>query len=127
MNELVKSLRRDDLLLGGYVDPAPLAAKIATVDDGNVEKWRKDLASFESLFMFLDGARSLPAHVPGQFPQGPLVGLEQKAFGKLEVHPRVILSTRGASEHHREKRPPPNKGQATLGESHVCPMPHFYG
>src|SRR5262249_53939157 len=94
VNELVKSFRLDDFLLGSHVHPTTLATQVATIDDGNVEEWRGDIASFEPLLVFLDGARSLPAHVPGQFPQGPLVGLEQKTFGKSEVHPPVILSTR---------------------------------
>jgi len=87
-NELMKSFRLDDLLLGGHVHPAPLATQITTVDDRNVEKRRKDLALFEPPFVLLNGANPLPAHIPGQLPQRPLIGLEQKSFGELEVHHR---------------------------------------
>ena len=85
-NELVEGLRLDNLLLSGHVHPAALTAKITTVDDRDVKKRWEDFASLEPLLVFLDGASSLPAHIPGQFPQRPLIGLDQKAFGELEVH-----------------------------------------
>src|SRR5262249_39063542 len=85
-DQLVHRLQVDDLLFGGDIDPATLAAQITAIDDGDVKKWREDFAPSEPLLMLLDGQYPLKAHVPGQLPEEPLVRLEEKPFGHPEIH-----------------------------------------
>ncbi len=59
----------DRLLLGGHVDPAPLAAEVAAIDDRHVQEGRKELAPPQPRLVFLHRAHSLETHVPSQLPQ----------------------------------------------------------
>src|SRR5262249_52800674 len=85
-DELVESVRLDDLLLVRHIDPAALAPQIARVDDGDVQERGKVLASLEPGLVPLDREHALEAHVPGELPEEALVGLEEQAFGELQHH-----------------------------------------
>ncbi len=83
-DQLVQRLRLNDLLLGGHIDPAALAAQVAAIDDRDVQKRRKDLAAPQPPLVPLDRQHALEAHVPGQLPEEPLVGLQQQTLRHLQ-------------------------------------------
>ena len=60
--------------LGGDIHPAALAAQVAGVQDGEVEKRREELAVLNPLFEELDGADAFVTEVPKKFPEAPRVG-----------------------------------------------------
>src|SRR5262249_44169789 len=72
--------RTDGLLLGGDINPATLAAQITAIDDRDVEEGWKDFAAFEPGLVPFDREHPFPAHVPGQLPEGPLVGFKQESL-----------------------------------------------
>ena len=64
-------------LFGSHVDPTTLAAEVATVDDRDVEKRRKELATCQSPFVLLNRPGAFEAKIPGQLPEQPLIGFGQ--------------------------------------------------
>ena len=68
------------LLLVSHVDPASLATQVTAVDDGDVQKRRKELPFLHPAAMLHHGQRPFNAHVPDKLPQQSLVRFEQHAF-----------------------------------------------
>jgi hypothetical protein len=56
------------------VDPAPLAAEIAGVEDGDVEEGRKVLPGGHPFLKELDGARPFHSKIPRDFPPRERIG-----------------------------------------------------
>src|SRR5207249_1697719 len=91
----IQALQLDGVLLLD-IYPAALAAKVAGVDDREIEKRRKIVAAFDAPLEFLHGQNPLHAEVPGKFPQATLVGCAQDAGGEGGEHDllfrtRVVL------------------------------------
>jgi hypothetical protein len=68
-------------LLGGDIDPAALAAEVATVNDGDVQERREEFAALEPRFVPLDGANPFNPEIPRQLPQKALLGYKYKFKG----------------------------------------------
>jgi len=84
--QLVHGLGLDNLLLGGHVHPAALAAQIAAINNRDVQEGRKDLAFFQALLVLFHREHALDAHVPEQLPQQPFIRFQQQTTGQLQKH-----------------------------------------
>ena len=86
--------RSIDLLLGGHIDPAALAAQVAAVDDREVQKRREELAALEPAFVALHREHALDAEVPGELPEQALVGGAQYSRTHLEHRTHQLRAAR---------------------------------
>ena len=88
----VHRVQIDRLLLGSHIDPAALAAQIATVDDRDVQIRWKEFASLQPLFMLLHRPKTPDTHVPDEFPQQALIGFQKQTFGHPQVHQQFSVT-----------------------------------
>jgi hypothetical protein len=93
----------DLFLLRRNVDPAALAAKIAAIDDRDVEKWGEKVAPPETLLVFLNRSSTLKRKVVRQLPKQSQIGFGQQTFGVAEVHianlaPLLAVGQGGATD-----------------------------
>ncbi|MFY8201056.1 MAG: hypothetical protein ACOVLE_10320 [Pirellula staleyi] len=75
-----------------------MATQIASIDDRYVEKWRKELAPFETRLVFLNAPHSAKTSQVGEFPKKTLVRFKKQSFGKAEIHANP-MSKNGPTRH----------------------------
>ena len=78
-DELVQIIDIDHLARRLDVDPAALAAQVATVNDREVEKWREIFAALKPPLEALDREHSLHPEVPDELPEDAFVDGAQDA------------------------------------------------
>ena len=83
-DELAQIIDIDHLARRLDIDPAALAAQVATVDDREIEKRREILAALKPAFEALDREHSLHPEVPDELPEQTLVGGAQNACTQPE-------------------------------------------
>jgi hypothetical protein len=79
---LVHGCEVDFGLLACNVNPTALATKIASVDNGDVQKRREELPAFQSCFMLLYAPQSAKARQVGELPKETLIRFEQQTLGE---------------------------------------------
>jgi hypothetical protein len=67
-----------------HVDPAPLTAEVAAVEDGDVNERREIDPFFHSFLKEIHGADAFDPEVPHKLPEVPLVSRLENATGVLE-------------------------------------------
>jgi len=82
----------DLVLFRRDVDPAALAAEVATVDHRQVQERREELTASQSAFVLVDARQATDPERPSGFPKQSLVGFGKEATSHAKVHRKVILS-----------------------------------
>ncbi len=86
VDHAMHAIRRDLLLCGSHIDPAPLATEVAAVRDRNVDKRRIEFALLQSAFVTPDRSNAFEPRVPGQLAQQTFIGFEQQSLGHSQIH-----------------------------------------
>ncbi len=95
LNEPRHGFDVDFFLFGGDIDPAALAAQVATVNDRDIEEGREEFPPFEAFFVLVYGKGAFEAKVVSQFPDKSFIRLHQNAFSHFQVH--KLSQFRGSS------------------------------
>ena len=85
-DEAVEILEGNHGLGRGHIDPAPLAAQVAAIDDGDVEKRRKYFSFFQLALEALHGEHALESEVIGKLPEEPCIHGAHHAIGEGRQH-----------------------------------------
>src|SRR5207253_1386907 len=79
VDQIVQSGQIDRFAWRFDIDPATVAAQVATIDNREIKKRRKEFAAFDSPFEALDREHSLNAKIPGEFPNEARVSRAENA------------------------------------------------
>ena len=103
------------------IDPASLAPQLAARDDRDEKERREVLPPLQSLFVALDGADPLDAHVPHELAECAGIGLGQHPAGEGKHHG---IRTPGAAYAFRRRcRTPPRADRRRRGSRRPPPAP----